>query len=174
MPTFYRLEKEGHGPYNHPDDHEARQICRNVRSGPSREAGMNLADLTDGQPNNWRSGCASLQDLVMYFAPVLPDLLARGFRVAAYPVPEDGLIEMQGESAAHTEFLIPSEAMDVTDTLLAWTLLWNWYDADQAFQAAEQGMRSNLERHTSSVWLRTQANQAAAEDAIRAIFKHLN
>lgn len=111
--TFYRLERDGIGPYNHPDA-TARDLCRTLPRTPGR----NLDELTDGNPRHWRSGCHSLQDLHLHFAPVLPELIRRGFQAYAYTTDEDHLLSFGSECAAHIEELHPDGAVNVTADLL--------------------------------------------------------
>lgn len=112
--TFYRLEQDGIGPHNHPAHPKAARLCREMNA--RRPELPCLASLTDGNPTNWRSGCASLTDLHAYFAPVLGDLIRLGFRAHAYTVPHDLLLHTEGQAAAHTEHLHDPE--DVTPALL--------------------------------------------------------
>lgn len=118
MISFYRLSKGSHGPHNHPDGRH-RDACAALARIPGRPKFSTLADLTDGQPQHWRSGTTSLTALHAYFGPVLSTLLASGYRAWHWTLEEDDILTDSGDQAAAYWTSIEEPGEDVTDALTA-------------------------------------------------------
>ena len=134
-----------------------------------------LTDLREGRDGQYTAGPGELQTAVVLYGD---HLTAWCQGVASAPLsltPADRLLLVEATLA-----VLMAEPDDLTalelpqsmehDPDLAWTLLREWHAADQAFQAAEQEVRSNLDRYTSPTWQQAHARRSAAEDAIRAVF----
>lgn len=119
MTEFYRLCRDGFGPHNHPLD-LWRDDLRALSTLPQRPAYVTLDNLTDGQPEHWRSGTTTLAGLSEYFGPLLVSLVNAGFRAFRWNLEDSDVIseDAGGQAAAYHE-AIEEEGEDVTDELLA-------------------------------------------------------
>lgn len=108
---FYRLclpgDEDAWGPLNHRELNEIQQaLAAQLRQRWAECQLISLDELTDGQPNNWRSGTIGREGVERTFGELLPQLLAAGFELRRYNLSEEELLIEGDQAAAYVEALL--------------------------------------------------------------------